>query len=122
MTREQILPTSQSKRSLCERAAHYEWLLCSMGDLWGRIKSPCWWGIWWLVRHGIYAGLATVLLLLVPAAILYVAIVLLLAHVYKFGRFAVLSSQETHRNTQKSSVNREAGQSENDTNEGKEEP
>ena len=85
---------TSSSSSCWTSLAHLEWLCCSMGNLWGRIESTSAWGVWWLARHAIYVGLTIILVALVPTAILYVSVIFLVAHVYKFGRFAVLAAHE----------------------------
>ncbi len=85
---------TSSSSSCWTSLAHLEWLCCSMGNLWGRIESTSAWGLWWLARHAIYVGLTIVLVALVPTAILYVSVIFLVAHVYKFARFAVQAAHE----------------------------
>jgi hypothetical protein len=65
-----------------------------MGNLWGFIESPRWLGIWWIVRHALYAGLTILIVFLVPSSVIFIASIFLLAHIYKFGRFVIQSSYE----------------------------
>jgi len=84
--------TRHHTSSCSDTLVHYEWLLCGMGDLWGKLQSRTHLLAWWLARHAIYVGLVILLVVLIPNSIFPIVVLLLLAHLYKIVRFLVKSS------------------------------
>lgn len=99
--------SNSTSLSCWERLVHVEWILCGMGDLWGRIESSSSRLLvaWWFTRHLLYGGLATIVLVWAPSAIFIIAVIFLAAHLYKLGRFGIISSwKERERLRQKRSM------------------
>jgi len=86
-------------------AARYEWYLCGMGDIWGKLQSRESLLAWWLTRHAVYVGLVTLLLVTVPKSIFAIVVVLLVAHLYKLGRFLAKSAYQKRQERKKLTVN-----------------
>ena len=88
---------SSCSSSFCDLMIRLESMCCSMGDMWGRIESSQLWGLWWIARHMLYAGISIGIIIIVPTAILPIAAIFLMAHLYKFVRFLVLSAYGKRR-------------------------
>lgn len=84
----------------CDALARGEWLLCGMGDLWGRLRSKESLLVWWLARHAAYFGFAIGLVIGVPDSAFFLVPLFLVAHLYKFGRFLVQSSLKKRQKQQ----------------------
>jgi len=92
--------------SFCDTLAHYEWLLCGMGDAWGKLQSRESLLAWWLARHAVYFGLVVGLVVWVPSSVFFLIPLLLLAHIYKFGRFLVQSSLQKRQRSKCNNMKR----------------
>ena len=94
-----------TKISCCSRVGRVENLICSTGNAWGYLdgKPASLWGLWWFGRHLIYFAVAAILLVYVPGSDLVVIPFILLAHLYKGVRVAIInvrSEREKRRTKQ----------------------
>lgn len=77
--------------SVClSRALAWERAVCKTGTAWGLLANAPLWAliIWWMVRHGLYAGV-TVLVIMYggrPGMVAF-SVVFLFAHMYKVVRY-----------------------------------
>ena len=86
--------TEREKSSCCSTCLRWERIVCSTGNAWGYLdgEDTKMLAAWWFLRHLLYFGIVTVLLLWVPNSAYFVVPFFIFVHGYKALRILWASS------------------------------